>query len=184
MALTATLYSVDVALSDVDRGVYEQLAIKAARHPSESEEYLLTRLLAYCLEYTEGIAFSKGGISDPDNPAIVVKDLTGAWKTWVEVGSPDAARLHQASKASPRVALYSHKEPRILLRGYEGAKIHRAESVEVYAMDRELLASLAPHLEKRTSWTLSVSERQLYVDVAGASYTGVIERLALPGAGR
>jgi uncharacterized protein YaeQ len=179
MALTATLYSVDVALSDVDRGVYEQLAIKAARHPSESEEYLLTRLLAYCLEYTEGIAFSKGGVSDPDDPAIVVKDLTGAWKSWIEIGAPDAARLHQASKASPRVALYSHKEPRILLRAYEGARIHRADSVEVYAMDRALLAALAPHLAKRTSWTLSVNERELYLDVDGASYSGVIERLPL-----
>ena len=87
MALTATLYSFDVALSHVDRGVYEQLAIKAACHPSESEEYLLTRVLAYCLEYTEGIAFSKGGIADPDEPAITVKDLTGAWKSWIEIGA-------------------------------------------------------------------------------------------------
>lgn len=181
MALTATLYSVDVALSDVDRGVYEQLSIKAARHPSESEEYFLTRLLAYCLEYTDGIAFSKGGISDPDDPAIVVKNLRGEWMSWIEIGAPDAARLHLASKASPRVALYSHKEPRILLRGYEGARIHRADAIEVYAMDRALLASLAPHLDRRTSWTLSVSERQLFIDVAGASYSGAVERLALPG---
>jgi uncharacterized protein YaeQ len=61
MALTATVYTFDVAVNDVDRGVYETLAIKAARHPSESEDYLLTRVLAYCLEYTEGISFSKGG---------------------------------------------------------------------------------------------------------------------------
>lgn len=125
MALTATLYSFDVALSHVDRGVYEQISIKAACHPSESEEYLLTRVLAYCLEYTEGIAFSKGGISDAEEPAITVKDLTGAWKCWIEIGAPDAARLHQASKASPRVALYSHKEPRLLLRAYEGQRIHK-----------------------------------------------------------
>ena len=52
MALTATVYTFDVAVNDVDRGVYETLAIKAARHPSESEDYLLTRVLAYCLEYT------------------------------------------------------------------------------------------------------------------------------------
>jgi len=180
MALTATLHTFDVALSDVDRGVYEQLAIKAARHPSESEEYLLTRILAYCLEYTDGIAFSKGGISDPDEPAITVKDLTGAWKRWIEIGSPDAARLHFASKASPRVALYTHKEPRILLRGYEGQRIHKAEQIEVFAMDRELLASLAEHLDRRTAWTMSVTDGQLFIDVDGSSYSGGVERLALP----
>ena len=180
MALTATLHTFDVALSDVDRGVYEQLAIKAARHPSESEEYLLTRILAYCLEYTDGIAFSKGGISDPDEPAITIKDLTGAWKRWVEIGSPDAARLHFASKASPRVALYTHKEPRILLRGYEGQRIHKAEQIEVFAMDRELLASLAEHLDRRTAWTMSVTDGQLFIDVDGSSYSGGVERLALP----
>ena len=161
--------------------MYEQLSIKAARHPSESEEYFLTRLLAYCLEYGEGIAFSKGGISDPDDPPLMIKDLTGAWKSWIEIGAPDAARLHQASKASPRVALYTHKEPRILMRGYEGQRIHKAEQVEVYAMDRELLISLADRLDRRIAWTLSVTDGQLFLDVGGASYRGVIERLSLPG---
>lgn len=181
MALTATLYVFDVALNDVDRGVFEQLSIKAACHPSESEEYLLTRVLAYCLEYTEGIAFSRGGISDPSEPALVVKDLAGGWKSWIEVGAPDAARLHLASKASPRVALYTHKPPHILLRGYENQRIHKADQVEVYAVDRELLASLAGHLERRTAWTLTITGRQLFVDVAGASYHGPVERLQLPG---
>jgi uncharacterized protein YaeQ len=181
MALTATLYLFDVALNDVDRGVFEQLTITAACHPSESEEYLLTRVLAYCLEYTEGIAFAKGGISDPSEPALVVKDLTGGWKSWIEIGAPDAARLHLASKASPRVALYTHKQPRILLRGYEGQRIHRADQIEVYAMDRALLASLAAHLERRTAWTVTVTDRQLFVDVGGTSYHGAVERLQLPG---
>lgn len=180
MALTATVYTVEVALSDVDRGVYEQLHIKAARHPSESEDYFLTRLLAYCAEYREGIAFSKGGISDPDDPAIVVRDLTGAWKSWIEIGSPDAARLHQASKASPRVALYTHKEPRLLLRGYDGQKIHRADRIECFAVPRELLASLNVHLERRMAWTLSVTDGAYFVDVDGRSYQGALERFALP----
>jgi uncharacterized protein YaeQ len=181
MALTATLHSFDVALSHVDRGVYEQLAIKAARHPSESEEYLLTRVLAYCLEYTEGIAFSKGGIADADEPAITVKDLTGAWKSWIEIGAPDAARLHQASKASPRVALYTHKEQRTLFRNYEGQRIHKAEKVEVHFMDRELLVALASHLDRRNTWTLSVTDGQLFMDVGGESFSGSVERVPLPG---
>ena len=80
MALTSTMYTFDVALSDVDRSVYESLTIKAACHPSETEEYLVTRVLAYCLEYKEGIAFSKG-LSEPDEPALSVRDLTGALKS-------------------------------------------------------------------------------------------------------
>src|SRR5687767_4672791 len=94
VALTATIYNFSIQLSDVDRGAYESLSLKVARHPSESEEYLLTRVLAYCLEYAEGIAFSSGGLSDPDEPPIMVRDLTGAMQTWIEIGAPDAARLH------------------------------------------------------------------------------------------
>ncbi len=180
MALTATVSTFEIALSDVDRHVYETLSLKVARHPSESEAYLWTRVLAYCLEYTEGIAFSKGGLSDPDEPAVLVRDLTGTITAWIEVGAPDAARLHKASKAAPRVALYTHKEPRILLRGYEGQRIHRAEAVEVYAMDRDLLGALAPRLDKRVTLALSVVERQLYVELGGETLHGTVERLALP----
>ena len=178
MALTSTMYTFDIALSDVDRNVYEQLNLKVACHPSETEEYLLTRLLAYCLEYTEGIAFSRG-LGDPDEPAISVRDLTGVLKAWIEVGSPDAARLHKASKASPRVAIYTHKEPRLLLRAYEGEKIHRAERVELYAVDRDLLAELVSHLDRRVAMTLSVSDRHLFIDIGGTSVSGTVERHAL-----
>src|SRR5687767_5795823 len=76
MALTATIYHFDIRLSDVDRGVYETLELKLARHPSESDEYMVTRLLAYCLEYAEGIGFSRG-LSNPEEPPIAVRDLTG-----------------------------------------------------------------------------------------------------------
>ena len=98
MALTATVYTFEVELSDVDRGVYETLSFKAAQQPSETEECLLTRVLAYCLEYAEGIGFSRG-IAEPEEPAVSVRDLTGAVKTWIEIGAPDAARLHKARRS-------------------------------------------------------------------------------------
>lgn len=178
MALTSTIYTFDIALSDVDRGVYEQLSLKAACHPSETPEYLLTRVLAYCLEYREGIGFSKG-LSEPDEPAVSVRDLTGTITHWIEIGSPDAARLHFASKACSRVAVYTHKEPRTLLRGYQGQKIHKSERVELYAVDRALLDSLAERLDRRMAMTLSVSERNLYMDVGGVSVQGAVERHAI-----
>jgi uncharacterized protein YaeQ len=99
VALTAMMYTFDVQLMDVDRGVYETLDLRVAQHPSETDEYMVTRVLAYCLEYTEGIGFSKG-IADPDEPAITVRDLTGAVRVWIDIGAPDAVRLHKASKAA------------------------------------------------------------------------------------
>jgi uncharacterized protein YaeQ len=176
MALTATISTFDIALNDVDRHVYEQLALKVARHPSESEEYLWTRVLAYCLEYGEGIAFSKGGLSDPEDPAIVIRDLTGALTAWIEIGAPDVSRLHKAAKASPRVAVYTQKDPRILLRGYEGARIYRAAEIPIFAIDRDLLAALAPRLERRVSFALSVTDGQLYLDFGDALFEGRVER--------
>src|SRR5690348_12154460 len=178
MALSATLYNFDVQLADVDRGVYETLALRVARHPSETEEYLLTRVLAYCLEYAEGIAFSKG-LAEPDEPAISVRDLTGALRAWIEVGAPDAARLHRASKAAPRVAVYTHKDPALLVRQLAGERIHRAESLEIHAVDRELLSAMAERLDRRNAIELSVTERHLYVTIAGATLSGAVERHAL-----
>src|ERR1700689_1380811 len=97
MALTATIYSFEIELADVDRGVYETLALRAALHPSETIEHLLTRVLAYCLEYEPGIAFSKG-ISDGAEPAIGVRGTDGRINAWIEVGLPDAERLAKGGK--------------------------------------------------------------------------------------
>src|SRR5580765_1951868 len=149
MALTATIYNIEIDLADHDRGVFESLAIRAARHPSESEEYFVTRILAYALEYREGIEFSRGGISDPEDPPIAVRDLTGTLKAWIEIGSPDAARLHKAAKASPRVAIYTHRDPGQLLARLAGERIHRADAVEFWAMDRALVTQLAGRLDRR-----------------------------------
>jgi uncharacterized protein YaeQ len=176
LALGATIYHFTIRLSDVDRGVYETLELKVARHPSESDEYLVTRVIAYCLEYAEGIAFSRG-LADPDEPPIAVRDLTGALRAWIEVGSPDAARLHKASKAAPRVAVYTHKDPAQLLRSLDGERIHRAEALELYSLGRELVAALVKRLARRTEMDLSVSDRHLYFAIAGETLSGEVERL-------
>jgi uncharacterized protein YaeQ len=178
VALTATIYNFDVQLADVDRGVYESLSFKVARQPSETEEYLMSRVLAYCLEYAEGISFSRG-IAEADVPALAVRDLTGAMRVWIDVGAPDAARLHKASKAAPRVAVYTHREPRHVLQPLAGERIHRAEALELYAIDRDLVAGLVARLDRRNAWTLSVTERQVYVVVDGETIEGEITRFPL-----
>ena len=176
MALTATVYTFDVQLSDVDRGVYETLSIRAARQPSETEAYLAARVLAYCLEYTEGIAFTKG-LAEPDVPAIEVRDLTGALKSWIEVGTPDAERLHKASKASPRVAVYAFKDPGNLMRQFEGSRIHRAEAIELYAFDPAFVAAFVERLQRRTTFALAITERHLYLESQGATLEGRVARV-------
>jgi len=178
MALTATIYNFDVELSNVDRNVYESFALKVAQHPSETDEYLLTRVLAYCLEYAEGIAFSRG-LADPDEPTIAVRDLTGALKVWIEIGSPDATRLHKASKASPRVAVYTHKDPRLLRQALGGERIHKADALELYAVDRELLAGMAAKLDRRVKLAISLTDGQLYVTMNGETWGGTIERFTV-----
>ena len=178
MALTATIYNFDIQLADVDRGVYETLSFKAACQPSETEEYLTSRVLAYCLEYAEGIDFSRG-IAEPDTPALFVRDLTGAMRVWIDVGAPDAARLHKASKAAPRVAVYTHRDPAQLARQLAGERIHRAGELELYAFDRTLIGTLVSRLDRRNRWELSVTERHLYVTVNGETIEGAVTRFAL-----
>ena len=179
MALASTIHHFEVRLSDVDRGVYETLSFKAARHPSESAENLAVRVLAYCLEYTEGLAFSRG-ISEPDEPALAVRDLTGVLQAWIDTGAPDAARLHKASKAAPRVAVYTHKAPEALLKGLAGEKIHRADKVELYAFDPDFIDAFVRRIERRTSFELSVTGGHLYLTVGGETLSGAATPLALP----
>ncbi len=175
MAQTATIYNFEIDLSHVDRGIYQSLSLRVACQPSETPEYLLTRVLAYCLELSEGISFGKG-LAEPNEPALSVRDLTGALKVWVEIGSPDAARLNKAGQASPRVVVYTHKEPRQVLPQLVGERIHRVEALEFYSLDRAMLAALAARLERRMSFALSVSDEHLYITVGAETMSGALER--------
>ena len=180
MAHSALLYSFEIELSDVDRGVYEALSLRVACHASEAPEHLLARVLAYCLESTEGLAFGPG-LSEPDEPSLAVRDLTGALKVWIDVGAPGAARLHKAAKAAPRVAVYTHKDPAALVRQLAGERIHRAEHLELHALDRALVAALAGRLQRRMTFALAVSERQLYVTIGDTALSGAVVRHAIGG---
>jgi uncharacterized protein YaeQ len=175
MALNATLFNFEIALSDSDRGVYESLELRVAQHPSESPQYLATRLLAYCLECTEGLAFTKG-LSDAEVPALSVHDLRGELISWIEVGLPEPPRLHKAAKASPRVAIYAHKDVSAWLPRLVAASIHRAREIEIYAIDLELLASLAAQLTRRMKFDLVVTDRHLYLSLGAETLSGSIER--------
>ncbi len=168
------MYVFTVRLADADRAVYETLVLRVAQHPSETAEYLIARTLAYCLEYAEGISFSKG-LSDPDEPAILVRDLTGVIQSWIEIGLPEAARLHKAAKAARRVVVYAHRDVESWMARIANERIHRAEAVEIYALDLSMVAELVARLERRMEFDLSVSERNLYVSLGETTLSGTVE---------
>ena len=180
MALTATMHTFAIRLEDADRGVWEEISFRVARHPSETEESLVVRVLAYALEYTEGIAFADG-LPGRDEPAIAVRDLTGALVAWIDVGAPDAARLHRASKAARRVAVYTHKDPDLLVRQWSKERIHRADRIELYSIERSLRQPLTERLERRMAMTLAVENRQVRVTLDGEVIEGAVVRHPLGG---
>jgi uncharacterized protein YaeQ len=166
MALGATIHHVQVALSDVDRDVYETLDMRVARHPSESARYLVTRTLAYCLSYEEGIAFSKGGISATDEPPVAVRDPTGVLVAWIDVGPPSAERLHKATKAARRVALYT-TDAALLRRAVAARPIHRVEEIEVWPLEMSLVDAVAEALGRTMKLEIVRSDERLYVTFDG-----------------
>ena len=170
MALGATVYHFGLELSDVDRGRYEALDLRLARHPSESLRYLLTRTLAYALSYEDGIAFSKAGLGSSEEPPVSIVDATGTLQAWIDVGAPSARRLHKASKAARRVALFTHVERSLLLAEAASGPIHRLEEIEVWPLDVAFLDRVAERLERKLSFTLTRSDGMLYLGLGGETF--------------
>jgi len=170
VAQSATVYTLAIDLADMDRNVYETLELRVARHPSETAEYMLVRILAYCLEYQEGIALTDG-VSSGDEPALVVRDPTGRITAWIEVGMPDTERLHRGSKRAGRVAVYTHRDVRQLMGNLDGQRIHRSEDIPIRAFDRTLVEEVAAHLDRRISMSMSVSGGELFLALGDRSWT-------------
>ena len=173
MAVGATIHTFAIELSDADRNVYQSLELRVARHPSETAQFMLARVLAYCLEFQDGIALT-AGIAAVDEPAVLARDLTGRLTAWIEVGAPDAERLHRGSKQAARCAVYTHRDPAPLLQQLAGQKIHRAAEIPVYSFDRAFMDEASAALERRARLALSVSGRHVYLDVDGRSFDSAI----------
>jgi len=174
VALTATIHQFTIELADIDRGIYETLELRVARQPSETVEYMVTRVLAYCLEYEDGIALTEG-VAAGDEPAVIVRDLTGRVTAWIEVGMPDAAKVHRGHKLAGRAAVYTHRDIRQVLAQLDGGRVHRAADVPVFTFDDGFVERLAQHVERRTSLSLSITERQIYVNLGPHTLTTHIE---------
>lgn len=182
MALTATVYHLPVQLSDVDRGVYESLDLRLARHPSETMRYLLTRLIAYCLSYEDGIAFSKGGLSSTDEPPVSIRDATGLLLCWIDVGLPSAERLHKAAKAAQRVRLFTTVEEAQLQRQARERPIYKIEQIEVTRIAPSFFDELEPKVSRHTKLEILRSDGTIYVTVDGLTLEAPLETLSLQAA--
>jgi uncharacterized protein YaeQ len=173
MAQTATIYNLNIDLADIDRGVYEKLELRIARQPSETIEYMLMRVFAYCLEYGEGITLTEG-VAAGDEPAIFLRDLTGKITAWIEVGMPEAERLNRGHKLAGRAAVYTHRDVRKLLVQLSASNIQRLADIPVYAFDRSFVDEVAGLIERRSDMSLSVTERELYVEIGGRTFSATI----------
>src|SRR3546814_1106868 len=160
MATGATVHTFAVQLADIDRGIYEDFALRVAQHPSETTAFLVTRVLAYCLEYEEGIAFSEG-ISATDEPAVLVRDATGRLTAWIEVGAPDATRLHYGSKLADRTAVYTHRDPAKVAAAWAGKRIHDATAITPHSFDPGFIDAVAAVVERRSEEHTSELQAQM-----------------------
>jgi uncharacterized protein YaeQ len=161
MALSATTYKVELDLSDLDRGIYENPRFTLARHPSETAERLVVRILAYALWFDAGLAFGRG-LSESGDPALAVSSLDGRLLHWIEVGQPDADRLVRCSRRAERLSLLAYGNlrvwaPRIL------PLVEGLSNLEIVAVEQAALEDLAQALPRNLRWGVMISENSLFV---------------------
>lgn len=174
MALTATLFRFEINLSDVDRGVYETIELRVAQHPSETDAYLVTRMLALALEYERDLSFGRG-VSTPEDPPISAPNKMGGVALWVEIGQPSADRLHKITKQADRVCVYTHKNPEFILADLTAGTIHRAEDIELTSFEPGFIDELAALLTRNNRWDILRTEGVLYVTVGDATLSSTPE---------
>ncbi len=177
MALPPTIYRASIELADTDRGCYETLTATLARHPSETAERLVTRLLAYALCYEEELVFTKG-ISAGDEPDLWRKGPDGRILLWIEVGLPEAERLLKAARHAERVVLFAYGGSRWRWEAQHLAKLGRAENITVLTVAQEFIDQLVEQLQRGIHWSLTVTDGSLYLNVAGTTLESTLERLA------
>lgn len=159
MAQPSKLYRFRIDLSDVDRGIYEQLDFRLAMHPSESMPYLLTRALAYACNYSEGLEFSAQGLGDPESAALSQIDpAMGRTLLWIEIGNPNPKKLHKASKAAQAVKVYTYKDATHILRDCEKENVHQAEKIEIYEVDDKFLTALSDESSREFRFSLLLQD--------------------------
>jgi uncharacterized protein YaeQ len=165
MALPSTVYKVTIQLSDVDHGVYESLQATVARHPSETEERLVARLLAYAIFHEPELTFTKG-LCAADEPDLWVKGGDGRVRLWVEVGLPEADRIIKASRHSEKVALLACGRALDAWDKQQFPRLERIANLTVICIDHGLINKAASLLERSINWSVTITEGTFYLTIA------------------
>jgi uncharacterized protein YaeQ len=176
MALKATIFKASLQISDIDRNYYGEHSLTLARHPSETDERMMVRVLAFALNAHEHLAFGKG-LSDTDEPDLWQKDLTGQIVHWIDVGQPDEKRLIRASGKADRVTVYTYGRGADLWWQGNAERLRRAENLTVCRVPTDASESLGKLAERAMQLQCTVQEGQVWF--SGALSTIQIEIAAL-----
>jgi uncharacterized protein YaeQ len=173
MALKSTIFKAQLQLADMDRHVYADHALTIARHPSETDERMMMRVLAFALlapadTLRGALEFAKG-LSDTDEPELWQKDLTGALVQWVEVGQPDERRLLKASGRAERVAVFAYGSSAGLWWAPLAPRLSRADNIDVWQVAPAQSQALAALAERSMRLQVNVQDGVVWVDNGSAS---------------
>ena len=168
MALKATIFKASLQVSDMDRNYYAEHALTLARHPSETDERMMMRVLAFALNAHEHLAFGKG-LSDTDEPDLWQKDLTGQIVHWIDVGQPDDKRLIRASGRADRVTVYTYGNSAELWWKANAERLGRAKNVTVWRVPTDASGSLGKLAERAMQLQCMVQEGQVWFSNAAAT---------------
>ena len=178
MALSATIYKADLNIADTDRGYYASHALTVARHPSETDERLMVRLLAYALlvDDTDSLTFTRG-LSDSDEPALWRQDLTGAVVQWVETGLPDHRRLLKACGRADDVVVFAYGRNAPLWWKEVQDKLDRAQKLRVFMFDSEDTQNLAKLAARKMALNINVQDETVWVSSEQGEATVVVTQV-------
>lgn len=179
MAQPATIYRAGIQLSDIDRSLYDSLQFTVAQHPSETEERLLARILAYVCYYDPELTFTRG-VGAGDEPDLWIKGPDGRVRCWIEVGLPDADRLIKASRHSERVVLCACGSALAVWEKQQLPKLAAISNLSVISLDQVFLKQLTGRLQRSISWSLTITEGLLYLTTDGETLESAVTHLAGP----
>lgn len=162
MALKATIFKADIQIADMDRNYYQDHALTIARHPSETDERMMMRLLAFIIHAHEALVFGKG-LSAEDEPDLWQKDLTGVIELWIEVGQPDDKRIMKACGRSARVLIYSYSATSNIWWGQVGSRVERARNLTVINVAPSVSMALAAFAQRSMQLQCTIQDGQIWI---------------------
>ncbi len=174
-----TLFKFQIELSDIERSLYQTLEFRAAQHPSESIPYFLTRVLAFILNFEDDLIFAPTGLHDPDAAAINIPDLSGGFKTLIEIGSPSARKLHKATKSARNVKVYTYKNANSLIEEIKNEKVHRGSEIEIFSISQSFLAEIEPHLKNTNRWSVMFNDGTINIQIGEHAIAGELTKHTL-----